>query len=166
MATLNQTISLAGDQDLIKVLRQLKGGAVRAIMRPAIRRGVKMIAAEAKKNAQAQFKNSDLADIIDYKAYKSRRGAGVIGKVFCSDKKCKDKTIQLQGRTVPLSAAANIQEFGRHKGDLKPHPFMRPAVASKTSAAMDAVKTEAAAALERLRNKLHQSGKNLGGVMK
>lgn len=128
-------IELFGDEQLKKNLSGLQFKIRDRIMVKAIRSGLVPIGREAKRLARSQFAGDSITKMVSRKAAKSKQG-GLYGKVFIDDKKT-DRTIIVEGREVPLSVAANIQEYGRKDGSLAPRPFMRPAADSQKDAAVN-----------------------------
>ncbi len=131
------TITLRELEIIGKRMRQFDKKANKKILLPAIRKGIIPIKRQAKRNAPWK----SIRKLIASKAFVAR-SKNVIGKVFV--RKSKDRTIKLEGRTVGFEVAANILEFGRKKGDLKPRPFMRTAREEKKFEAMRIVKQEVA----------------------
>ena len=128
------SVSMVGDKQIRATLNQLSNKVAQRIMVKAVRKGLLPVKQEAKRLANTLFKSNSLSKLITIKAGKTKRG-DAYGKVYVSPTKGQ-RNIKLDGREVPLAVAANIQEFGRKDGSLKPHAFMRPALDSKRGEAM------------------------------
>jgi len=125
MARIEDSIRIAGDKILAKKLKKLADTSARKVMRPAINAGLTPIRKRAIELAKANFKSDTIAKEIGKSAKKSRRGSGVVGKVFI--KKQPNRTIKIKGKQVPFEVVANILEFGRKDGSLQARSFMRRA---------------------------------------
>lgn len=150
-------VLLVGDKQLKLILNQLSGKVSQRIMVKSIRKGLLPVKREAKRLSNSQFKSDTIAKLITVKAGKTRHG-DAYGKVFVSPTKAQ-RTIKLEGRDVPLAVAANIQEFGRKDGSLKPHPFMRPAMDSKRGEAVTRLTLTARQELKKEVQKAVKKGK-------
>lgn len=110
-----------GLNDLIKNIDRVDKDFNRKVFLPAIRKGLNIIAKQAKANCKWQ----SLRKLISKKAFISKKDKNAKGKVFL--RPSKDRTIKLEGREVGFEVVGNILEFGSVKQNIKPHPFMRPA---------------------------------------
>lgn len=160
MPVIENTIELVGDKKLQKQLEMLKDSVVRQVMKPAYSKALTPINKEAKRLANQNFNSKTISKMIGKKVSVSKRGKGLVGKVYVRPDKT-GRTIDIEGRQAPFEVVANIQEFGKKDGSLPARPFMRPAMESKKTAAMAIVKEEAKKNLDKVVKKSKRLGKKI-----
>jgi HK97 gp10 family phage protein len=128
-------LELVGAPETRAVLADMKASAARAVMRPAIRAGCRVIAKEAKQRAPGD-KRHRIRRLIDVMVKTTSKG-NVIGRVYV--KESKADTITLDGREVPFNVVANILEFG--SPEIPAQSFMRKSRRVKGAAALRKVST-------------------------
>lgn len=139
MAKVSQQIGLVGDAALRSRLNALANNAARKVMRPAIAAGLKPIREEARRNASPGAVLSVEASGLMKRAIKASakgRKDNVTGKVYV------DRTTEgtVDGKKHVPGNIAHLVEFGHGGPAPAPaHPFLRPALDSKRSAALSAV---------------------------
>lgn len=135
---------VTGLEDVLKELRRVDRQFNSKVLRPAVNKGLDPV----RKQAKALCKHESIRKLIAKKSFISKRDKAVRGKVFI--KPSKDRKIILEGREVGFEAVASILEFGRKKGDLKPDPFLRPALDIAQGAALKIVASESSERIKRL----------------
>ena len=132
-------VELVGDKEVLAVLRDMQDGAQRAVMRPAILAGCRIIAKEAKKRAPGD-KLHRIRRLISVRVWTNKRTKNVVGQIYV--KPSKSQTVIIAGESRPWSAVANILEFGRqrHPGIIPAMKFMRGARAAKGPEALRKVR--------------------------
>lgn len=116
------SVSITGADKIISNLTRINRQFENKVVRPAMFEALKPIQTAAK----TLQRHASLKKLIGRKASMSKqKGKGVIGKVFM--RPAKNRTIQLEGRTVGFEVVGNILEFGSIKQHISPQPFMRPA---------------------------------------
>jgi HK97 gp10 family phage protein len=168
-------ITLVGDKQLQAQLNNLTDAVLVKVMRPASAAAVRVIQAEAKRNAKpgngiiSDKATGTLRKAIKISA-KVKRPTRVIAKVYV-DKKTEATIVTKSGkkkRHVP-GFIAHLVEFG-HGGPApaRPHPFLRPAKDTKQKEAERALTRVARRELPRAVSDARGKGKQItisgGGV--
>lgn len=129
--------------DIERNFATIERQAPRKVILPAMRKAVVPIKNQAKINAS---KWKSISKLIRSRAFIAKSGS-VIGKIFVGPS--KDRTINIDGRSVGFEVAANIIEFGRaapgNKGGTKtvqPEAFLRNAPNQKGTEAMNVLEKE------------------------
>jgi len=143
LSHLTQVAQISGLSEVMKNLQKVDKQFNSKVILPAVRKGLVPIQRQAKANCN----HASLKKLIGKKAFINKKKE-VSGKVYMLPS--KDRTIKLQGRDVGFEVVANILEFGRKRGDLKPEPFMRPARDTAMPAAYKAMEEEAKKRLAKL----------------
>lgn len=120
-------INIEGAAELERVLKRLPDKIGRQVLEGSLRSGARIIAKEARKRVPVRTR--ELQKSITVGAARGRGRRGKLGRVKPGE--------VVVGFKRPVSARAHLTEFGtRHS---RAQPFLRPALISKGSAAIDAI---------------------------
>lgn len=139
--------AVTGFETVLKNIQKVEKQFKKKVTKPAFNKALEPI----KQQAQINCRHESLKKLIGKKVITVKKGSRkgeISGKVFM--KPSKDRKIILDKREVGFEVVANILEFGRKKGDLKPQPFMRPAIAMRQQEAMSILESEMKKGLKRL----------------
>jgi HK97 gp10 family phage protein len=149
--------SIAGADELQKVLRAMPDQISEKVQVAALRKGGKIIADQAKQNAPVD--EGDLRDAIAVrktpKKLQSRHGLGLL---VVSVKVPPGNHAHL----VEFGTGPRRQKNGRFTGQMPAQPFMRPAVDAKSQEAINAIGKELGLQIEKAAEKLAGSFKGSG----
>ena len=147
----DELITLTGFKELAKALRELGPRVAKNALRRSVASGAAVIRNEAK--ARAPVDTGEMKKDIQIKRLRETRGEMSV-KYIVFVRSGKKSRMSGKARNVSKDSFYwRFQEFGTSK--MAAHPFMRPALAAKRAAAVDAIK-------EKLTEGVHKAAAELG----
>lgn len=147
-------IRLEGDEALSRQLNKVAAVTQRRVMRPALLAGLKILRAEARRNAPGSY----LQKLIKSRVRTGKRG-NVIGQIYVDAG--YDRPVMWDGQLKPFAFVANVLEFGSSKRNIRPIAYMRGARDSKGPQALADVARVAGDRLTAEWRKASMSGKTI-----